>query len=856
MSGTEATFLHCPIRGQLQTRQRASDGLKFTEEKRRIDAIRFLLRRDYPEDHFGIETRILRLGNAGRNSIRADFSIYEEPWSTVVRWPDDRRLASTVVVAEIKRENSSKDDAIDSQLKPALSLLPDMKSMGVYWDDIEQRFFYRAFEGTHAIIREAPISKMPRWLQDIGSTLLTFSDLVPSGDLAGAFDKMEDCLHPYVADKARRYQLLFQLLIAKIWDEVTHSNRPSEQLNIQDYSAMPVTESVVLKRMDNALERAVGHYNRFLPDDVAPSFQPLNPEVLRRLSQIIAPINILHSKQKVIQSFYMRFAKDLYKWDMAQYFTPHEIVDFIVTATNPKMEHVCDPACGSADFLVSALRTMPIDPAKAVEFLTGVDNSRQAVQVSVLNMMLQGDGKTAIREADSLAGHPGSSQGTYDVVLCNPPFGTRIVEKRWEVLRNFDLGHVWAHTDGRLPTRTEEVRSSQQTGMLFAELCVMLAKPHGRVGIILPNGYLGNRSEDYVALRAWILRHARVVAVVGFPRFTFKKSGADVSASVVVLQRRRSPLGNVTDADDYPIFFGMIESVGWRAGDKTAKPVYLRNQETGTLMLDESNNTILDSDFREVLEEYWRSPVAGLYAWILEGRTLPDGPQTETVSAAEVVDSGGLLLDPKRYCTKHRSLRRQIERQGHFRIGDVLEKVNQQRFRPEPSVIYRYVEIQDIRCGSHDFKELRGWELPGRAKLRASIKDVFIAHVWGCAGKWFIVPEAASEGLVVTNGCTRFSIKSSGEALLVDLVAGLCSELFAVQMRALATGSDGLAQVAPEDILNIVLPKVISTPDREKLGLLLEALIGGGVNFGHAVRSVVSEGWPQPSRRKSHCALV
>ena len=80
----------------------------------------------------------------------------------------------------------------------------------------------------------------------------------------------------------------------------------------------------------------------------------------------------------------MRFAKDLYKWDLAQYFTPHEVVDFIVNLTNPKLEHVCDPACGSADFLVSALRTMPITPGRAVEFLTGVDNSRQAVQVSVL----------------------------------------------------------------------------------------------------------------------------------------------------------------------------------------------------------------------------------------------------------------------------------------------------------------------------------------------------------------------------------------------------------------------------------------------------------------------------------------
>ena len=855
MSGAEATFLHCPIRGQLPTRQRAADGLTFTEEKRRIDAIRFLLQKDYPQDHFGIETRILRLGNAGRNSLRADFSVYEAPWSEVVTWPDERRLSSTVVVAEVKRDHTSKKSAIDSQLKPALSLLPDMNALGVYWDDVEQRFFYRELEGTRTTIREAPISKIPRWLERIGSTLLAFKDLVPSPDLSGVFDKMDDCLHPYVADKSRRYAILFQLLLAKIWDEVTHSDRPVTPLKVQDFSSMPAVDEAVIDRMDVLLKAAVGHYNRFLPDAVRPTFRPLNPEVLRRLSQIVAPINILNSKQKVIQSFYMRFAKDLYKWNLAQYFTPHEVVDFIVRATNPQLEHVCDPACGSADFLVSALRVMPVTPGKAVEFLTGVDNSRQAVQVSVLNMMLQGDGKTAIQEADSLKHHP-LSQETYDVVLCNPPFGTRIVEKRWEVLRNFDMGHTWTRDDDRALSKTNEVRKQQQTGILFAELCVKLAKPGGRVGIILPNGYLGNSSTEYVALRQWIMCHTRVVAIMAFPRFTFKKSGADVSASVVVLQRRELPLAAVDGTEDYPIYFGMIESVGWRAGDKTAKPVYLRDGETGAVILDEDNNAVLDSDFPKVLDEYHRSAVAALYPWILAGSSIARGPQSQTTTVAEIMRSDRLILDPKRYCTKYLDLRREVRSRTHFLIGDILEKVHAEKFTPGVSSLYRCVEIEDVGCGSHHYKELKGWKLPSRAKLRANFGDFFIAHVWGCAGKWFLVSRGAEKRMVVTNGCTRFRIRSGNEDLLVDLVAGLCSELFAVQMRALATGSDGLAQVAPEDIVQIALPRVTCRDERNNLSALVNDLIDGGVNFSHAVRSVVSDGWLHPPQRKTHCALV
>ena len=143
-----------------------------------------------------------------------------------------------------------------------------MNALGVYWDDVEQRFFYRELEGSLTTIREAPISKMPRWMEGVGSTFLTFADLVPSADLSGAFDKLEDCLHPYVTDKTRRYAILFQLLLAKIWDEASHSDSPSERLNLQDFNAMPVTDEVVIERMNLFLTNAVGHYNRFLPNEV------------------------------------------------------------------------------------------------------------------------------------------------------------------------------------------------------------------------------------------------------------------------------------------------------------------------------------------------------------------------------------------------------------------------------------------------------------------------------------------------------------------------------------------------------------------------------------------------------------
>ena len=210
-------------------------------------------------------------------------------------------------------------------------------------------------------------------------------------------------------------------------------------------------------------------------------------------------------------------------------------------------------------------------------------------------MVLNGDGKSNICTEDSLV-KMAEHEATYSVLLCNPPFGIKIVEKRFAVLRHFDLGHEWKRgDDGRLAP-SEKVLKSQEMGLLFAELCVRQTAPGGRIGIIMPNGYLGNKSTRYLAFREWLLRHTRLVAVIGFPRFTFKKSGADVSASVLVLERREDALAYAVDADDYAFHAGLLESVGWSAGDKRAEAVYRRDMETGEMVLDPNNEPILDAD--------------------------------------------------------------------------------------------------------------------------------------------------------------------------------------------------------------------------------------------------------------------
>src|ERR1017187_8689976 len=116
----EAARLHCPIRGSLRVPQRAADQLTFTEEKQRIDAIRYLIQRGYPKENFGVETTLFKIGNAGRNSFRTDFAIYDQPFGDLRGYSLEGRLEHLRVLAEIKRDNSGSEQAKATQVRAAL----------------------------------------------------------------------------------------------------------------------------------------------------------------------------------------------------------------------------------------------------------------------------------------------------------------------------------------------------------------------------------------------------------------------------------------------------------------------------------------------------------------------------------------------------------------------------------------------------------------------------------------------------------------------------------------------------------------------------------------------------------------
>ncbi len=835
----QVRLLKCPIRGDLLIPERAADGLTYSEEKRRIDCIRFLLDKGYPPSHMRAETTLLRFGHMGKNAFRTDLAVTEVPLPSGTHnlepW-----LRHVKLIAEVKRDNSHAARAKQTQVLPALDFLQDLSALGVYWDDIEQRLFYRTLDGTRTTVHETALAVLPRWGDRLSSPYLRCRDLRPPANLRRLFERIEDILHTAVPDQSRRFEIMLQLLLTKLYDEHIHS-APADKMTFQDHENSPASDQEVSRIMNGELARAAFFYGRYLPKQVEQTFT-VTTTVLRQVCSLLAPVRILDAKRDVVQDFYMYFAKGIYRWDLAQYFTPAEVVDFVVAMANPRPgDIVRDPACGSGDFLVSALRHARTAGHFMSDAVSGADNSENAVQVCVLNMVLNGDGKSNIRLEDSL-GQGAAYDSSSSVMLCNPPFGIRILERRFEILRHFALGHEWAiHPHG--PEQSDVVANGQETGLLFAELCVRQATPGGRIGIILPNGYLGNRSPRYLAFREWLLRHTRLVAVVAFPRFTFKKSGADVSASAVLLERRVRPLRRAVESEDYPFYAGIVESVGWSVSDKRAERIYRRDPATGVVLVDMNNDPIVDADFGRILHDMQNSDLPAVFPWLTEGllKPSPSAQMARNTSIREVLARPDLGIDPKRWCERAAATRQQIRNVPHFRLGDIALLVSEVGRPKSRDRIYEYIELQDANDGVVNPSPMRGWQLPSRARHTAQVGDVFVGKVWGSVGKWFVAGGDCSN-LYVSNGFYRLRMRPGLESRLVDVVAALNTEAYRIQMRSSATGSDGLAEVSEEDVLNLLIPEVTNSDARALIGERAEQMLQGRNTIASLIRGLANKG--------------
>jgi type I restriction enzyme M protein len=225
-----------------------------------------------------------------------------------------------------------------------------------------------------------------------------------------------------------------------------------------------------------------------------------------------------------------------------QFRTPRHIIDLIVSLVDPKpSERICDPACGTAGFLISALTHILKNHTKATdldrglidgsllkpaqwkfleeEAFTGYDNDANMVKIAILNLYLHQLEKAHISHTNPLTtGLGGTYPGKlFDVIVANPPFSGKVQDEG-----------ILSDLNYKLNTRSTE--------LLFLKWFLDHLAPGGRAGVIIPNGVLSGSTNAARTVRKMLLDECELQAVITMPSGVFKPY-AGVGTAILIFKK-------------------------------------------------------------------------------------------------------------------------------------------------------------------------------------------------------------------------------------------------------------------------------------------------------------------------------
>jgi type I restriction enzyme M protein len=318
-------------------------------------------------------------------------------------------------------------------------------------------------------------------------------------------------------------------------------------------------------------------------------------ELARRHLQVcvgpIEGVRLMGSNLRVMDDAFEYLLPTEAKKKKGQFFTPRHVVEMCVRMLNPtRTEFVMDPSCGSGGFLLHAMDWCY--PAKdneqreqrkhkyAAKYLWGIDFEQRAAKTSRALMLIAGDGHTNIFGPDVSSLDPrtwyenASGQALmhglrqakltakkipesemlrdedkaweffdelkFDLILANPPFAGEMKDRK--MLVRYELAKPALKRAG------DDKQPKEERDVLFIERILKMLKPGGRAAIILPQGKFNNSSLAFI--REWILKKARLLAVVGLHPNTFKPHTGTKTSVLFVQKYTQAQLDQIAQVHD------------------------------------------------------------------------------------------------------------------------------------------------------------------------------------------------------------------------------------------------------------------------------------------------------------------
>lgn len=516
----------------------------------------------YSKDEIELEKPITFGGDTG--SKFADIIVFTNSAKTTPK-----------IVLEIKKPK--RKDGIE-QLRSYLNA--EGSPIGVWSNGTERVILYRVYPNDF----DDTLSDIPRKDQaakDVLEAKRTLAHLKKEFNFKNIIFEIEELALANYGDNV--FDEIFKLILTKIYDELEAARRPHQEVYFVKYEDPEMTYRNINNLFKQANEKWPG---LFKPNDKI----ELKPSQLSICIGQMVLVRLMGSNLRIMDDAFEYLIPSALKKKDGQFFTPRHVIDLCVRMLNPKPnEYIMDPACGSAGFLLHAMEwAIPVSNENeaelrkhkyAGEYLWGIDLSEKASRTSRALMLIAGDGHTnifgpristlvpmewlevrtgnllieSLRKSKLLKKMPEYDKKIetkdeaweylnelqFDVILSNPPFAGEVRGK--DVLNHYELAKPALK-------RAKDKQAKEERDVLFIERIIKFLKPGGRAAIVLPQGKFNNSS--LVFIREWILRKARLLAVVGLHQNSFKPHTGTKTSVLFIQKYTQNELDNIKDIQD------------------------------------------------------------------------------------------------------------------------------------------------------------------------------------------------------------------------------------------------------------------------------------------------------------------
>lgn len=448
-----------------------------------------------------------------------------------------------------------------------------------------------------------------------------------------------------------------------------------------------------------------------------------------------------------------------------QFFTPHSIVEFIVTMMQPYLKgNVADPACGTAGFLAEVVRT-----EAAIDRLIGLEIDERLAWTAGVNLMLHGADEFKVEcllNGGTLGESARKYREAFDAIITNPPFGSDFSDAA--SLKEYILG---------------EGKTSRRRGILFIERCWELLREDGVMGIVIDEGVLNLPSA--LDVRRFLLQRFNILAIVSLPETAFMPY-ATVNSSILFLKKTSKAIRNTA------VFFGKAEDIG------------RKNNGDDDILYGADGSVRLNSDLPEVLNS-WNT--------FLLGNDVPDSDSCFVANVTENLRNDDSLRIDFRYHHPSRNRSRNLLATSKFQLARLTEICNERNETSVPSTemadqVILYTGLANIEAGTGVAYQT----LAPAASLKSAVKryepgDILFARMRPNLRKVALV--TFEDGGFASPECTVLTVKKGADgAPVIDpvlLAALLRSDLVFGQILHLVAGI-GRPRLSVTDLRRVTIP--------------------------------------------------